>query len=363
MKVLKKVISAAVSRQSLILLASVCVFASVLFSGCPEAQQMMTPVVSEPTDTAAEPTDPTIVVGEKEETPATEPEPEVPKEVETPVEPAVPTVPLDTTHPNFTGKVLMPDISDYLRRATRAVAGATLTIASGPRAGEAAVTDTNGRYAFPHIAGETLHLQVEKGGFEPKAVIVHRSEPTMLADGTPLEIYGGGPQSNPGTILIGHRWPDAVRFILEETPLPPDLLLVRVDFISEKMAGFYGPGLVVVEEGNCLLHTISHELGHAYQHAVAIAHIGPHAEVGNWNDTPGGKAYAEARQKDWDEVGKSIDDGGHFSTLIEDMANTASDFWNIRGKFDTPLCFDTQPLTEEDRPNRLWWAQEWLGKK
>ena len=101
MKVLKKVVSAAVGGQSLVLLASVCFVASVLFSGCPEAQQMMTPVVSEPTDTAAEPTEPTRVGDKKAETPATEPEPEEPMVMETPAEPEEPEPPpMDTVLPS-----------------------------------------------------------------------------------------------------------------------------------------------------------------------------------------------------------------------------------------------------------------------
>ena len=357
MKVLKKVVSAAVSRQSLVLLASVCFVASIIFSGCPETQQMMTPVVSEPTDTAEAPTEPIIVGDEKEETPATEPEP-----VETPEEPPAtePEVPLDTTQPDFTGQVLMPTGKDPLRSTTRAVAKATVTIISGVRADEETTTDTNGNYTFLHIAADTLRLRVEKKGFEPKEVIVHRSEPTVLADGTTfVEFYNDDPQQTPGTVLIGHRWPDDVRFILKETTLPPDVLLIRVDFIAERIGGTYGGGVVLVTNGNCLLHTIAHELGHAYQHAVAVDHFGPNSGLGEWNDTPGGKAYAEARQKDWEEVGKISYDEGHHLPLYENMAEMANHFWNAGGRFDNRRCF----MIKQNTPHRSKWAEEWLGKK
>ena len=90
-----------------------------------------------------------------------------------------------------------------------------MTIASGPRAGESVATNPSGYYRFPNVKGDELHLRVEKEHFEPKEVRVHRSRPTILANGD-VRITQGDPQQHPGNILMGHRWPDEVRFILEE---------------------------------------------------------------------------------------------------------------------------------------------------
>ena len=118
----------------------------------------------------------------------------------------------------------------------------------------------------------------------------------------------------------------------------------------------------MVEEGTCLLHTTAHELAHAHQHAGAIAHIGLNAGVGHWKNTPEGKAYTEAREKDWAEDGKASYDTGRYSLLHENMAETARRFWNIRGKWDTPQCFTTIPAVKENMRNRLKWTEEWLSK-
>ena len=282
----------------------------------------------------------------------TEPEPELPEPHEN----------------DFTGQVVIPT-ADQVERGwrvpTRPVAGVTLTVLSGERAGEQSVTDEDGNYRFADRARETrsLRLQTEKEGFEPKEVIVHRSRPTeTIDDGVHFSLVERKLQETPGTILVGHAWPDKVQFILEETALPHDLILVRVEDLPGTRSGSYGSGVIVVENRNCLVYTIAHELGHAHQHALAVIEEGPNASVHEWEHTSEGIAYLRAREKDWAEVGKAWYDGGRYLTPIENMAETAKFFWNIRGGFDTPQCFSTMKITEE-APNRVHWAQEWLGKQ
>ena len=103
--------------------------------------------------------------------------------------------------------------------------GVSVTIVSGVRSGEHTITDRNGRYRFPNVDGDKLHLRVEKEYFEPKEVIVHRTRPTTLPnEAAPIHRGDVGPQREPGNILLGYAWPDEVRFILEEMLLPPDLV-------------------------------------------------------------------------------------------------------------------------------------------
>ena len=54
---------------------------------------------------------------------------------------------------------------------------------------------------------------------------------------------------------------------------------------------------------------------------------------------------------------------GYFLDLSESAAETATRFWNLQGKWDTPQCFLATQISEQNAPNRLKWAQEWLSKK
>lgn len=276
--------------------------------------------------------------------------------------------PIEPHENDFVGQAVTLLLSENaLSIHARAVSGVTLTVVSGERAGEQSVSDEEGNYRFSDSTGETLrlHLRAEGEGYETKEVIVHRTEATTtLADGIIFTRDRFNPQKNPGTVLIGHAWPDEVRFILEKTLLPHDLLLVRAESLRKTYSGLYAgvEGVVMVKNGNCLLHTIAHELGHAHQHAVAVMEGGPNTSIVNWENTPEGKAYMEAWDKDWEEVGKVSYDGGYLLTPRENMAETANNFWNIEGKFDNRRCFSTLKMAEEV-PNRLRWAQEWLSKK
>ncbi len=284
-----------------------------------------------------------------------------------------PTEPVEPHENDFVGRVLMPSAAGQIKSSrtnTRAVSGVTLTVVSGERTGEQSVTDKKGNYRFSDPTGATLQLRLraEKKGYEPKEVIVHRSGPTETLDdgisgGIVFSLPKNDPQKAPGIILIGHEWPDKVRFILKKTLLPHDLLLVRVDELPNH-AGLYGhQGVVVVENLDCLLKVIAHELAHAHQHAIAVKEKGPNATAYNWENTSEGKAYLKAQKKDWEEVGKVSYETGKYLTLsFENMADAAKNFWNLEGKWDTPLCFNTLDLKKE-APNRFRWAQEWLSKK
>ena len=336
-----------------------CGLTALVVTGCDEGMNMAGPVVMGPGEEPAETPDDNQKPSSNGEVKQPDPKP-TPK-------------PAPPPHKNdFVGQVKQWLVAEddrgipYLRSGP--VAGVTLTVASGARTGEQSVTDENGNYRFSDPTGETLqlHLRAEKEGYEPKEAIVHRTEPTKkFGDGVRFSVsaHQEWPQRTPGTILIGHKWPDKVHFILEETVLPHDLTLVIVDKLPKNYAGFYWGGVVIAENENCLLKIIAHELGHAHQHAVTVIERGPTATVRNWENTPEGVAYAKAWAKDWKEVGKMRFEVGRYVTLpIENMTQIAKNFWNIRGKFDNPLCFSTVKLPEE-APNRFRWAQEWLSKK
>ena len=84
--------------------------------------------------------------------------------------------------------------------------------------------------------------------------------------------------------------------------------------------------------------------------------------MGAWEDTAEGKAFLKAWKRDWEEVGKMSYDAGLYLTSYENAAKTATYFWNSEGQLNTK-CFATIRITEENAPNRLQWAQEWLSKK
>ena len=369
------------TQLSLIFTVTIMVLALLMVTGCDEGMHMMDPIINDPItnpggkDTGntgemkqpGEDADP----GEQNPGEGTDPEEQNPGEQnpgeQEPEDPE--TLPPPPHENDFVGQVSQTLLSfdDQGGRTyyTGPVAGVTLTVVSGERAGEWSVTDENGNYRFSDPAKETLqlHLRAEKEGYEPKEVIVHRSQPTeTLAGGVHFSHRWEKPQDTPGTILIGHRWPDKVRFILEETALPHDLLLLIVDDVPN-YAGLYSKtGVVVAENANCLLKTIAHELGHAHQHAVAVTEGGATTSIGYWEATPSGKAYLKAQAKDWEEVGKMrFYDKGRYLTPIENMAYIAKDFWNMRGNLDTSLCSSSINLKEE-APNRYRWAQEWLSK-
>ena len=323
------------------LLAVVC----LAVPGCDEAMNMPPPVITDP----VEPTEP--------QAPTTngdiKPEPTEP--TEEPIQTVVGTI----NPSDFTGQVFL--VNGKNRADAKVLSGTIVTIASGPRSGERFLTNREGRYVFRDIDRDEVRLRAEKEGLEPKEVIVHRSERTTLADGSFFDV-DGDPQNNPGNILVGYRWDDRVRFILEETALLPDLLLLLVDELP--YAGTYSRhGIITTKyNNNCMLSTVAHEIAHAHQHALSLNELGI-SSVGAWEDTAEGKAYLKAWKKDWEEVGKMNYDAGRYLIPYENAAETAKHFWGLQGRLDTPRCFLTNHITEKNAPNRLKWAREWLSKK
>ncbi len=274
---------------------------------------------------------------------------------------------------DFTGQVftLDPNGETADRLSSIPIPGVTVTIMSGPRAGSSIVTDRNGRYLFLNIPDDSLHLGTHRRHFEPKEVIVHRSSPTILANGDAPN-YWMDPQKQPGNILIGQRWPDEVRFIFDETLLPYDLLYVEhgVDPWGTAAGEYRGGGFVVAFSDSMSnpipLPVFAHELAHAHQHAIASVDgsAGPLDRWPLWEASPEGQAYAAARAKDWAEVGEAEYDRipEYRDYLVESAAEIASHYWGMRSGRWTALLTRNEKL-EETAPNRLRWAAEWLPKK
>ena len=305
-------------------------------------------------------------------------EPELVVEVVPPLKTLVP--PTSQEHPppesspgDFVGQVrTLYSTNNVTVNSTQPIAGVSVTITTGPRANERVITDQGGYYHFLSINTDELYLRVEREHFEPKEVIVHRTRPTVLQkpNGGPT-IDRKDPWNTPGTVVIGQRWPDAIRFIFEETLLPNDVLFVRDDgYKSYKFAtGLYYisgnlSGIVTISVNRAgsdadMLRLLAHELGHAHQHAVAIVN-----NADSWTKTPEGRAYAQARERDWDEVGKTALDQSVASKYREDLhlsegaADISSAYWGRGiwlGKGAVGL--------ETKFPNRTKWAEEWLNKQ
>ena len=272
---------------------------------------------------------------------------------------------------DFIGRVFAPKPEDWQTRPeAQPITGVTVMIASGPRAGESVATNPSGYYRFPNVKGDELHLRVEKEHFEPKEVRVHRSRPTILANGDVLN-YKGDPQQHPGNILMGHRWPDEVRFILEEILVVHDLLYVEGRRLPKgtDLGGFYSLGVVVgysyqyADWGDAvgLLGTFAHEIAHAHQHAT-VSVDGSAWEIHGWQNTPEGRAYEEARRKDWEQVGKSRLDniygsgGGGGVALTETAAETCAHYWSV-DRWGGRTAYG---LLEVEAPNRYKWAEKWV---
>ena len=276
-------------------------------------------------------------------------------------------------HPtDFVGQVytmLSPRGDNSIDRSiSTPLPGVTVTITVGPRAGESTVTDLNGRYRFLNIPGDFLYLRTDRPRYEPKEVIVYRSQPTALADGS-VPNYRKDPQRQPGNILIGHVWPYEVRFILEETLLPYDLLYIEYGTSDVGFGGWYNSGLVglyqeLVGSPQSFLGAVAHELAHAHQHAIISVDGSRNSSDAIrqlWPDSPEGRAYAAARAKDWAEVGETIPDQNPYyrNNLYEAAAETASYYWGVN-RWVIEAVWGNE---KETAPNRYRWAAEWLPKK
>ena len=135
-----------------------------------------------------------------------------------------------------------------------------------------------------------------------------------------------------------------------------DLLYVE----ASENAAFYAQGVIVVHSigTSILFDTLAHELTHAHQHAVVS--LDGSGNVGDWVNTLEGRAFAEAREKDWAEYGKVVeyDTLPYFSSLVESAAATGSYWWST-GRWELPSYQKAVAFT----PNRFKWAEEWLRRR
>ena len=183
---------------------------------------------------------------------------------------------------------------------------------------------------------------------------MYRLNPTKLSDKKTPPFFKD-PQLEPGNILIGHRWPDEVRFILKETKVVDDLLYLNKPAVNKPL-GVYKYGVVMLYATNQKSHgfTLAHEIAHAHQHALIPINSTP--DLFAWTRTKECEAYIDARKKDWEEFGKAkYDTNSYFSYLPESAAEFCSYFWSI-GRWEKEIHNDLK----KKAPNRLKWAQEWL---
>lgn len=268
-----------------------------------------------------------------------------------------------------------------VRDRSELIAGVTITIVTGPRQGEQSLTDRNGRYLFPNVSEESLHLRAERRHFEPKEVLVHRSAPTALANGD-VPNFSGDPQRTPGNILIGQVWPDEVRPILAETLVVYDLLyfeLLKLETRNEvEVAGSYSrDGIISVfstrgvdfKNPSAVLNTLAHEIAHAHQHAVVS--VDGNDEVvrwgGSWRNSPEGQAFAVAWERDLEEVGVTYYDIDPYyrDNIFENAAETCAFYWEEWLGLPPILRLPGRAgkTMKDIAPHRYRWAEEWVIQK
>ena len=269
--------------------------------------------------------------------------------------PLAPTPVTVTPSDDFSGQVLIPGIGRWLDHS-RPVAGVSVTIVTGERAGESVDTKHDGRYTFPEFDGDEIHIRLEQDGYEPKEAIVHRSRPTTLTDRVPLGY--DGPQDTPGTVLISMEWPDYIRPAMQRMQIAPDLILI----VRERgERGMYGGGVIEMPDPEHR-NGMTHEICHAQQQAVVGVQGASDRNGGwtpRWDVSPVGLAYQEATEADIEEVG-----GDEFwvpedypKRLVEAAAEVCGNWLGVR-----PYPQPHRDYLEQQAPNRLRWADEWLPK-
>ena len=252
---------------------------------------------------------------------------------------------------------------------------ALVTITRGPRKGEQVITDEGGYFLFPNVEGDKMYLRVQRAYLEPKEVIVYRSHPTELQQLGPNRVFSADHQNRewsgnaPGIILVGIRWPDAVRPVLESELLPHDLLLIIGPFVrtygyysfTHQMIGVFNEPEDKVE----LNHgTLLHELAHARQDAVAIMHHGN--ATGSWRDTPEGREYKAAWEKDLAEIPRNLwlghlEDSDHYKeNLLENSAQYCFLYWNFNSGMQHEYHLIRDGGIPARTPNRYKWCQKYL---
>ena len=293
---------------------------------------------------------------------------------------------------DFVGRVAMPvsgDDYDNWRSmgGIAPVSGVVVTITHGPRRNEQVITDAGGYYLFKNVVGNELNLRVERSYLELKDVIVSRSRPTTLQYMGANRVFI--PQHHvqertPGTILMGLRWPDAVRFILNSEMLPHDVLCIatlRPQFTPSRPGAYGGMQVTVVnsldEEGRLSYALLAHELAHARQHAVAMQHGGD--STSHWKNTPESRAYKRAWEKDLKEppIERRLDGDGNLlpnlylldsstylqTNMLENAAEFCAVYWMVGTGVD--VYFDGDPVQGLRRraPHRFRWAEEHLNTR
>ena len=167
--------------------------------------------------------------------------------------------------------------------------------------------------------------------------------------------YSGGPQETPGTVLIGLEWPLKIKDIMRQMSVVSDLILVKI--ATNSPYSLFGSGLVKVTDLKNL-RIMTHEVCHAHQQWL-FAPQGKNGGVGeSWDGTPEGRAYAVARQADWDEVGRTVYDSWAAGRVRESAAETCARWWDLG---DAPAF--RRPWLKENAPNRARWAGNWLTKR
>ena len=412
-----------ITALALVLIVAFC----GAFIGCPEARNMMKPVVDEPKD---EPEKPPTMVGEvkqseaeeeaepetevSEEEPAEDPEPEeepapplLTPELEygvkhwkrggSPQSDILPSSAWVTDFPgryrrheapasdseDFVGRVVMPvggdNADDWAAEEYVApVSDVIVTVTHGPRAGEQVLTDKGGYYIFKDVEGDELYVRVERQWLEPKEVIVHRCCGTILQQLRQNQVFAlrdESPEVTPGTILMGLRWPDAVRPILEDETLPHDLLYIAATTTSRNLRteGAYKEGVITsydapssgrserkVEMSYAIL---AHNLAHARQGADAMLHG---VDELSWEETPQGEDYKAALRRDLARVrrrggGLNLDD---FHLYQDSVSENAAEFCAIYWLQGLNIWYRARVLHQDDiqegAPNRYRWAKKYL---
>ena len=265
-------------------------------------------------------------------------------------------VPVTPGAQDFSGFVYTPkpvSTGFYTRSSVSPVSGATVTALSGSVSGQTVTTSQNGHYVFRNVAESSLLLRVEKSGFEPKEVEAHRFRPTTLSSGVRAN-FAGDPQNTPGNILIGHQWTSDIRPVLNKMTVVHDLLYVDARGAPNRPQWFggYRNGVVFVylaQNDTALQMALVHEVLHAHQHAL-VSVDGSGGDTSSWKNTPEGRAFAAARARDWQQVGKrGFDTRPDTIVLRENAATFYSLYW---------LDF----IGRESAPHRFAWADTWLPK-
>ena len=270
---------------------------------------------------------------------------------------------------DFVGRVLTPRYDP----PAIPLEGVRVTVMTGPKTGESTVTNRDGEFVFLNVAGDELHVHLEKECYEAKEMLVYRSHPTALSDGTVLRYRQSDSHRNtPGVILMGHAWPEPVRPLLEQMTLPHDLLYFNEPFSYDHNHYKEKNGVVAIHSieitparMDSLLILFAHELFHAHQHAMVA--IDGSGEVYDWENTPDGLAYAEALRKDHEAFGKSGVDAHLNPTLVETSANTVEVFlWSSIASDADRVRREAMPAYQDlknNAPNRLKWVQRWHEKE